>query len=107
MSFGSRLKELRIEQNASQKDVANDIGISVTAISQYESNSRFPNEEILRRLCLHYKISSDYLLGLTDTKHAPLSKSEIREKMITNREMDFIVSFVEMMKDTGDSYNEN
>ena len=107
MSFGSRLKELRIEQNSSQKDVANDIGISVTAISQYESNSRFPNEEILRRLCLHYKISSDYLLGLTDTKHAPLSKSEIREKMITNREMDFIVSFFEMMKDTGDSYNEN
>ena len=43
MSFGSRLKELRIEQNASQKDVANDIGISITAISQYESDSLFPN----------------------------------------------------------------
>lgn len=107
MSFGSRLKELRIEENSSQKEVAEDIGISVTAISQYESNCRFPNEEILRKLCLHYKISSDYLLGLTDTKHAPLSRSEIREKMISNREMDFIISFVEMMKDTGDSNNEN
>ena len=81
MSFGSRLKELRIEQNASQKDVADDIGISITAISQYESDSRFPNEETLKRLCLYYKISSDYLLGLTDTKHAPLSKEEIKEKL--------------------------
>ena len=68
MSFGSRLKELRIERNSSQKEVAEDIGISITAISQYESNSRFPNEDILKRLCLYYNISSDYLLELTDTR---------------------------------------
>ncbi len=105
MSFGSRLKELRIEQNSSQKEVAEDIGISVTAISQYESNSRFPNEEILRRLCIHYRISSDYLLGLTDTKHAPLSRTEIKEKMITNKEMDFIVNIVELMKEKGGHNN--
>lgn len=42
MSFGSRLKELRIEKNTSQKQVAKDLGISITTISQYESDSRFP-----------------------------------------------------------------
>lgn len=98
MSFGSRLKELRIERNSSQKEVADDIGISITAISQYESDSRFPNEEMLKRLCLYYKISSDYLLGLTETKHAPLSKEEIKEKMISSKEMNFIVDLIDMIK---------
>lgn len=108
MSFGSRLKELRIEQNVSQKDVADDIGISITAISQYESDSRFPNEETLKRLCLYYKISSDYLLGLTDTKHAPLSKEEIKEKMVSSKEMDIISDLIDMIRNKEDSEtNEN
>ncbi len=94
MSFGSRLKELRIEQNASQKDVANDIGISITAISQYESDSRFPNEKMLKRLCLYYKISSDYLLGLTDTKHAPYSLDEIKEKTLSPKQADYICELI-------------
>lgn len=103
MSFGSRLKELRIERNSSQKEVADEIGISITAISQYESDSRFPNEEMLKRLCMYYKISSDYLLGLTDTKHAPLSKEEIKEKMVSSKEMDFIVDLIDMIKNKEDS----
>lgn len=74
MSFGSRLKGLRIENKISQKQVAIDIGISTTTISQYENDSRFPKEEMLKRICIYYKISSDYLLGLTDAKHSPLSR---------------------------------
>lgn len=104
MSFGSRLKEIRTENNMSQKDVATDIGISITAISQYESNSRFPNEEILKRLCLHYNISSDYLLGLTDAKHAPLSLEEIKDKMITSHEMNLLINLLDMIKEKGDSH---
>lgn len=47
MSFGSRLKELRSERGISQKDVALNIGVAITTISQYENDSRFPNEEML------------------------------------------------------------
>lgn len=97
MSFGSRLKELRNERKTSQKQVADDMGISTTAISQYESNSRFPNEEMLKRLCLYYMISSDYLLGLTDIKHAPLSKDELKEKMISSKEMDYIINLIDLL----------
>lgn len=98
MSFGSRLKELRTDKKASQKQVASDIGISITTISQYESDSRFPNEEILKRLCKYYQISSDYLLGLTDTKHAPLSKEEAKEKMMMSKQMDFICDLIDMIQ---------
>jgi len=98
MSFGSRLKELRIEKNTSQKQVASDMGVSITTISQYESDSRFPNEEILKRLCEYYQISSDYLLGLTDAKHAPLSRDEAKKKMMTSKQMDLIFNLIDMMQ---------
>ena len=107
MSFGSRLKELRIARNASQKEVADGMSVSITAISQYESDSRFPNAEMLRRLCLYYKISSDYLLGLTDTKHAPLSKEEIREKMVSSKEMNIIANLIDMIKKEDTEADEN
>ena len=42
VSFGSRLKELRSERGISQKDVALNIGVAITTISQYENDSRFP-----------------------------------------------------------------
>lgn len=98
MSFGSRLKKLRTEKNFSQKQVASDMGISITTISQYESDSRFPNKEMLKRLCKYYQISSDYLLGLTDIKHAPLSKEEAKEKMMMSKQMDLICDLIDMIQ---------
>lgn len=98
MSFGSRLKELRTDKKASQKQVSSDIGISITTISQYENDCRFPNEEILKRLCKYYHISSDYLLGLTDTKHAPLSKEEAKSQMMMSKQMDFMSDLIDMIQ---------
>ena len=77
MSFGSRLRELRIEKGISQKAVAADMGVSITTISQYESDSRFPNKDILRRLCIYYKI----LLVKTNNKLV-LEYNWLSEKII-------------------------
>lgn len=84
MSFGSRLKELRTENNSSQKKVAEDIGIATNTMSQYESDIRFPNETTLKRLCLYYHISADYLLGLTNIKYAPFTEEEAKLLMSAN-----------------------
>lgn len=107
MSFGSRLKELRIEHNYSQKEVANNIGISNTAISQYESDSRFPNEETLKRLCMYYKISSDYLLGLTNTKHAPFNADDISKKVLSPKQVDYIYDLIALFNKSNESGGEN
>ena len=42
MEFGSRLRKLRNQNGLSQKEVAIAISVSVNAISQYETNKRFP-----------------------------------------------------------------
>ncbi len=106
MSFGSRLKELRIGKNESQKVVAKNIGLSINTISQYESDRRFPNEEMLKKLCIYYKISSDYLLGLTNVKHSPLTKEEAYEKMMMSKHWDYICDFIELLENNSEVQDE-
>ncbi|MCQ2603723.1 MAG: helix-turn-helix domain-containing protein [Spirochaetia bacterium] len=75
--FGERLKILRKTANLSQTDLGKILGISCATISQYESDSRFPNQEILILICKYFNISSDYLLGLSDIKTSYLKANGI------------------------------
>lgn len=61
-----RLKLLRKQSGVSQKDVANAIGVTTSAYSNYELGIREPNIQILINLCKYYDVSSDYLIGLED-----------------------------------------
>ena len=97
MIFGKRLKEIRIEKNISQKKAAHALEVSAATLSQYESGHRFPNEDTIIRLCNYYKISSDYLFGLTDVKHAPLSKSEAKKIALSSNKMDIICDLIDML----------
>jgi len=58
-----KLKELRIANNFSQKDVATKLGISPSIVSGYETGERTPSTEVLLALSYLYKCSTDYLLG--------------------------------------------
>lgn len=97
MEFGKRLRELRIKKGISQKDVAEALSISVNAISQYETNKRFPDQEVLVKLCKFYKISADYLLGLTDCHRSPNTPEEIISEVISNQQHEAIAKIVAML----------
>lgn len=62
-----KLKQLRMSNNLSQKDVANKINVSPSIISGYETGERTPSTETLLSLSYLYKCSTDYLLGRTNT----------------------------------------
>ena len=61
-----KLKLLRKELGISQKVVAEAIGVTLSAYSNYEQGLREPSNQILINLCKFYKVSADYLLGLED-----------------------------------------
>lgn len=61
--FGVRLKRLRKEKGLRQRDLADILGLAQTTIANYEQNTRFPNEEILKKLSDYFNVSFDYLLG--------------------------------------------
>ncbi|MEE0919714.1 MAG: helix-turn-helix transcriptional regulator [Lachnospiraceae bacterium] len=63
--LSKKLKDLRLQNNLSQKEVATKLGISPSIVSGYETGERSPSTENLLALSYLYKCSTDYLLGKT------------------------------------------
>lgn len=72
-TFASRLRQLRLDKNHRQEQVAKLIGVNKSAISTYENNTRQPSFDILVRLATLYRVSTDYLLGMTNMRSLDLS----------------------------------
>ena len=72
-TFSSRLKVLRQSKNLRQEQVAKLVGVNKSAISSYENNLRQPSYDILVRLANLYRVSTDYLLGQTNSRTLDLS----------------------------------
>ena len=72
-TFASRLRQLRKDKNLRQEQVAKLIGVNKSAISTYENNTRQPSFDILVRLATLYRVSTDYLLGMTNIRSLDLS----------------------------------
>ncbi len=64
--FPERLKELRIENNLSQRALARATNLSQSAIVHWENNTRVPNADAVIILAQYFNVSTDYLLGLED-----------------------------------------
>lgn len=64
-NFGSRLKKVRESRGLSQGDLAKKTGLQPSAVSHFETSTRSPSFDNLRRLADALNVSTDYLLGRT------------------------------------------
>lgn len=64
MNLGEKLRELRLQKNLTQLDVANDLNISQQTYSRYEIG-RYPDIETLKMLAEYFNVSADYLLDIS------------------------------------------
>ena len=64
----NRLVEVRMQAGLSQAKVAGVLGIPQQQYCRYENGQNEIPVRYVVALCKLYKISSDWLLGLTDTK---------------------------------------
>lgn len=67
----NRLKELRIQNEKTQAQVAAWLSITQAAYSKYECGRAEPSIETLSILCEKYGVSLNYLLGRETTKNPP------------------------------------
>ena len=65
--LGQRINELRLSFGWSQVQLAEKLGISKQTISNWENENIQPSIEMLLRLAKLFRVSTDYLLGLSDT----------------------------------------
>ncbi len=77
--IGQRINTVLAIKNIKQKDLATAIGVSDNIISYYVSGKRTPNTEQIIAISKHLKVSSDYLLGLSDVQSQNIELKAICE----------------------------
>jgi len=70
MSFGDRIKNLRIEKKWTQEYVCEKLNISSGALSRYETSMYEPKSlELIKDFANLFQVSTDYLLGKSDIRN--------------------------------------
>lgn len=63
-----RIKDLREDNDITQRELAEYLHIKQNTYSQYENGQRQLPIEVLIMLAKYYRTSTDYILGLTNEK---------------------------------------
>jgi transcriptional regulator with XRE-family HTH domain len=62
MNIGTAIKSLRREKGLGQKELAENCGLSVNAVSQIETNSSFPHKNTIEKIAISLGVPVSYLL---------------------------------------------
>lgn len=63
IQIGSKMKDARISQHISQKDMAKRLGLTVSTYSNYENNYREPKLEVIENVCKILGITIEELMN--------------------------------------------
>ena len=91
-----RFKQVRMEHQVSQKELASILGIGVSSLSQYENGKRQPDFQIVSKFADYFGVTVDYLLGRdervssSDAKKTPTPENESERKQADELETRFI-----------------
>lgn len=69
MKFAERLKELRLEKEMQQTELAEMLNLRSSAISKYEKGITQPSIETLIKLSEIFEVTIDYLVGVSNEKN--------------------------------------
>lgn len=84
MTFGDRLKALRIQNKLTQKEVSEKLIVSRATIGKYETEQAYPDFEKLVALANLYGCSTDYLLCISNMpKRFSEQELELTDKIIS------------------------
>ena len=60
----NKFRQLRKAKNISQSTLAERLGVSQTAVSQWETNKNYPDVNTIKELAEIYAVTTDYLLNV-------------------------------------------
>lgn len=73
LTLGERLKDLRVERHLKLETLAEQTGLSKSALSKYESDDVTDlSIYAVTTLAEFYGVTTDYLLGVTENKNAQM-----------------------------------
>lgn len=89
-----RLRELRLEHNLTQKELAKNIGSTDKNIWAYEKGNATPPADVLISYAKFFNVTVDYLLGLEDDFGAKsYNVSSVDSPQLTSEERQLVEDF--------------
>ena len=77
-----RMRDLREDSDQTQKAIADVLNMHRSVYRRYESGQRETPAWVIVKLADYYRVSTDYLLGLTDNPEQPIRLSKTEKLMI-------------------------
>ena len=90
MNLSDNLKRIRKENNLSQEDLAEKLGVSRQSVSKWESGAAYPEMDKVIQLCKMFDLNIDELLN----KNVNEVKDNKQSKININKYIDDFLSFV-------------
>lgn len=104
IQFGDRLKELRIEKQLTQEELAKIFNTGKASISNYEQNTRLPDANTISRYADYFGVSVDYILGKSNIRKPEATDidpvyfrlmQDAKRKGITPKDIEKAIKFIE------------
>ena len=92
---GEILAEVRKDHGDKQVDLARKLNVSIAAVRSWEQEKSSPSHEMLVAICRLYKVSSDYLLGLSNVDPAYVQRRRLNR--FSEKELEEIQLFEEYL----------
>lgn len=93
MEFNEKLQQLRKQKNLTQEQLAEQLFVSRTAVSKWESGKGYPNIESLKNISKFFSVSIDELLSSDEV----LTIAETENKTNLNKIYSFIFGVIDIM----------
>lgn len=106
----NRIKELRVRKHISQEALGKELGVSQQLISRVEIETQTLPVDLLIKISEYFRVTTDYLLGLSDEKYNEKIKTvntSIMEEhcdliamyqSLSRRDRKLVISMIETIK---------
>lgn len=75
--LGQRVRDLRVDKGITREYLAEQIDVSSRFLANVEYGTVGVSLATLKRLCLYFGVSADYLLGITSNTDSDLAAAEL------------------------------
>ncbi len=80
------LQLIRKERRLSQQQLADKLGVSRSTVAMWETGNSEPDLETLWKISEYFNVTTDYLLGLTDTPEKQIDEDSLPDHFETPAE---------------------
>ncbi len=100
-SITERIKKLRKRHDITQVEMAKKLSVTQSTYAHYERGSRDPSYITFITICKIFDVSSDYLLGLSESKkHMSLESTKINTKGLSEYQLEIIAYLIKTFQES-------